>query len=217
MRIKILANIGVKVLYITANLLTLFLADVSLNNKFISYGKDWIRWTSQNNTMMYDKMGNHGKSRPGELLLPSFGLCIIHEGSLDKKYSVVNQHKFICEYSSHVLYNYVLITLWFFIIFGIIISITGLLFYMGNHIFALLCLIKRGENNLLNTLTLRETEYLDYIRRKNLALYGVIVKKLRGERLYKKHGRNPKYESLEKRLEEIANQLEVLNRNVVDQ
>ena len=42
----------------------------------------------------------------------------------------MNKHKFICEYSQHVLYHYVLIVLWFLLVFGTFVSVAGLVLHL---------------------------------------------------------------------------------------
>ena len=58
----------------------------------------------------------------GNQLLPPFGYCEVYELSKD----IEVKHKFICEMSQNILYQYCLIGLWFTLIFGIVVSLLGL-------------------------------------------------------------------------------------------
>ena len=70
----------------------------------------------------------------GNLLLPPFGYCEVFESAKDIKLKVGNQHKFICEISQHVLYQYCLIVLWFALIVGVLISVIGILVLLVRYI-----------------------------------------------------------------------------------
>ena len=73
------------------------------------------------------------------------GICEIHEATKDTTKSFTNANKFICELSPNILYQYVLIILWFFMVFSIAVAIAGLVlnvvgkiyigtFYNGHHL-----------------------------------------------------------------------------------
>ena len=51
----------------------------------------------------------------------------MYESARDIKHTLTNKHKFVCELSQNVLYQYVLIVLWFAVVFGLIASAVGLL------------------------------------------------------------------------------------------
>lgn len=116
------------------------------------------------------------------MLLPSMGFCDIEEAMQDTKNVYHNSNKFICEISPNILYQYILMVLWFFFVASIIISIVGLVSYIAKHLyhFAIYCSLE--QKSIYQSLTLREIEYLDYIKRKNLVLYGDVMRILRDER-----------------------------------
>lgn len=60
------------------------------------------------------------------MLLPPFGYCEVHASAQDIKNSYGNRHKFVCELSQHILYQYALVVLWFALVVGIVVSIIGL-------------------------------------------------------------------------------------------
>ena len=74
--------------------------------------------------------------------------------------------------------------LWFFFIASIVVSILGLLFYITNH---LSHMIPVGRNSttqtILKHLTLREIEYLEVIKKKDMIIYGDVLRKLRDQRI----------------------------------
>lgn len=71
---------------------------------------------------------NYSYLRPsGNMLLPPFGYCEVHASAQDIKNSYGNRHKFVCELSQNILYQYALVVLWFALIVGIVVSIIGLI------------------------------------------------------------------------------------------
>ena len=69
----------------------------------------------------------------GNLLLPPFGYCEVYQSAKDILVTLANKHKFVCELSQNILYQYVLIVLWFALIFGIVISIIGLVLLVVHY------------------------------------------------------------------------------------
>lgn len=84
--------------------------------------------------------------KPGNALLPTFGFCEVHESAKDIKTAVINEYRFVCEISQHVLYQYVLILLWFAMIFGIVVSVIGLLAKFIGHMITMTCFLNRGPD-----------------------------------------------------------------------
>ena len=119
----------------------------------------------------------------GNMLLPSMGFCDINEASLDTRTTFANQNKFICEISTNILYQYVLIVLWFLFIISISISAFGLILNVLGHFYHLLCHARNTpKKTIYRYISLRETEYLVFIKKKNLVLYGEILRKLKQTR-----------------------------------
>ena len=54
------------------------------------------------------------------------GMCTIEEATLNRNVLSKNNHVLLCEISTHILYQYVLIVLWFLFIASITISIAGM-------------------------------------------------------------------------------------------
>ena len=69
----------------------------------------------------------------GNQLLPPFGYCELYESARDIKQTLANKHKFVCELSQNILYQYALVVLWFAIVFGLIISIVGLVLLVVHY------------------------------------------------------------------------------------
>ena len=100
---------------------------------------------------------------------------------MEIRHTFFNKNKFICEISPNILYQYVLLVLWFVMVFAIMISIVGLLLNLLGHIITVICFMREGNpaREIYRILTLRECEYLDFIRRKSIPKYGDILRKLR--------------------------------------
>ena len=119
-------------------------------------------------------------TKAGHHLLPGFGLCQVRSEAQDIKNQYTNVHTYICELSQHILYQYVLIILWFLLAIGIVVSIVGLL----RHMFKYICLECfpgiEGEDvtRFYSKLSMRERELMDYIRLKNIPVFGELMERL---------------------------------------
>lgn len=179
--LRVLMNILIKLLYFAANLITLLGLNSILNDEFIGYGTSWSRWSTLDNHLAYDYMGIRGFPKPGNHLLPPFAYCEMYESARDVKHTVANKHKFVCELSQNILYQYVLIVLWFCIIFGIAVSAIGLLSMLLNHAIVILGARPQGlaSKKLVTVLTFREIEYLEYIRKRDISVYEEVLQQVR--------------------------------------
>ena len=112
------------------------------------------------------------------------GYCDIQEASLESRVTFHNENRFICEISPHVLYQYVLMVLWFFFIASIVVSILGLCHYIAYHLFHMLPYRRNAsKHRVIQYLTLREIEYLGIIKKKDMVKYGDVLRKLREQRI----------------------------------
>lgn len=181
--LRVLLNICVKILYLIVNVVALLGLDSVLNDEYVSYGGEWVKWARMNNTIAYDYMGMRDFPKPGNLLLPPFGFCEIYESAKDIKTTVGNRHKVICELSQNILYQYVLIVLWFAFIIGIVVSIIGLVVLLVHYLLGVLKIRKADApyKMLFNSLSFRELEYLQFVQKKNLQLYGEILENLQNK------------------------------------
>jgi len=189
LRLRVFLNVCVKVLYVAVNALSFIFTNKLLNGNFQTYGIEWLRWTKLNNSYAHAYTGTRSRyPKPGNMLLPAMGFCDITEGTKDVRHSFANYNKFICEISPHVLYQYVLVVLWFLLIISIAIAIIGFLLNLSSLAFFLTtCRIsKKVSKNtrsivkrVMSRLTVREIEYLRFIRTKNLEMYGDVVRMLR--------------------------------------
>ena len=118
--------------------------------------------------------------KAGHKLLPSFGLCQVFTTARDIKTEVKNVHTYICELSQHVLYQYILIIMWYMFVFGIIISVLGLIQHGMKQAMAFLAMGNQEEEvkNIYQKVSVREKEYLEFIRRKNLPIFSAVLKKV---------------------------------------
>lgn len=180
MRARIFWNVFIKLLYVGVSLMAYLCTDDLLLGNFKNYGSNWLGWSQLNHTAAFDFfVGNQPK--PGNVLLPSFGFCEIQEASMDIRTVFFNRNKFICEISPNILYQYVFVVLWFVIVISIIISIIGFIVNIAGHVIAMVCFLRQGGRpawKVQRVLTLRECEYLTFIRRKNIPLYGDVLRKL---------------------------------------
>ena len=185
MRLRILANIGVKICYVLVNVIAFHVTDILLNGDFRNYGFEWIAWIKGTNEKAYDYTQSRHRLKPGEMLLPTFGICDVLELTKDIKHTLLNEHKFVCEISQNVLHHYVLILLWFLFLSGVLVSCVGLIMQIVNHGFTTACFLAQGgkARKIYQSLMLRECEYLEYIRKKKRIVYAKVIRKLKEERL----------------------------------
>jgi len=179
MRIRIVFNVVIKIMYIAVSIMAYLCTDSLLLGNFRNYGVEWIQWSHFNHSRAFDFfVGNEPK--PGNVLLPSFGFCEIQEASMDIQHVFFNKNKFICEISPNVLYQYVFVVLWFVIVISIGISISGVVINLAGHMITVACFLREGSpaKKIYKVLSLRECEYLTFIRRKNIPLYGEVLSKL---------------------------------------
>ena len=175
MRLRVVFNVVIKCLYVFVNLFAFRVLDVLLNGQFINYGISWTKWLIQNASVQYAKGFS---ATPGNKMLPTFGFCDIHELALDGQYATENKNKIICEISSNILYQYAMMVLWFVLVFGIFVSSVGLLENIFTHVLTAFWKTRQpvGSSNVYRYLTFRECEYLVYIRNKNFAVFGNVVR-----------------------------------------
>jgi len=173
---RILLNIVVKILYVAANVVGLLVMDSALNGAFLGYGANWLKWTELSREKMYEYTSQE-HPKPGNQLLPSFALCQVRSEAQDIKTQYSNVHTYICELSQHVLYQYVLALLWFMHIIGVVVSVVGLIKHMGNIIYkdCAPALESPEISRVYSKLSVRERELLDYIRMKNIPMFGKLI------------------------------------------
>ena len=93
-------------------------------------------------------------------------------------------HKFVCEISQNVMYQYILLVIWYFLTAGIIISITSFAHLFSTYVRAVFWMHNPSNcretmhGKIQSLLTLREIEYLEVIKSTNMALYGDVLREL---------------------------------------
>jgi len=180
-RIRAMMNLIVKLLYFGVGCLAFIGTDQLLNGDFIPYGGKWMEWSSLNNTNMYNYMGLRDNPKPGNVLLPPFGYCEVWESAMDKLTDKNNKHKFVCELSQNILYQYCLFVMWWLMVVGLILSILGFVWLLMKYILKA-CKIRRWNSpaiHLYNNLTVREMEYLDFLKQKDIPLYDMVIEALK--------------------------------------
>lgn len=152
-------------------------------------GLKWISWTRLENHIVYDYMGYRDHPKPGHELLPPFGYCELSESSKDMKESYTNHHKFVCEVSQNILSQYALLVVWFVVVMGIVVSIIGLGLLVYNHLinfatswsYRHISKILGSKHSFFAQFSLRELQYLQLIKRKDVVFYGEVLTKLKDE------------------------------------
>jgi len=185
MRYKSILNIIIKLMYLIANVLAFEACDSILHGDFRSYGTEFAKWVKYENFERHDhNLKVRAVPKPGNILLPPMGFCDIHEASRDVRNTHINTHRFICEISPHVLYQYVMLVFWFLLVIGIVISILGFFQHIMVHIASYIQMNRHDPTGkLYRVLTLREIDYLDILRLKSTSQYGTVLKKIREDRL----------------------------------
>ena len=186
MRFRVVMSICVKFMYLGANIVAFFLCDLLLNGDFRKYGFNYLRWARSYSFERHasNNLKLQNEPKPGYALLPAMGFCEIHEASRDNRNTYVNNHRFICEISPHLLYQYVMLVFWVLLVFGIGISLAGLLITLFGYFINFICFMNKETSirTSYRIITFREIDYLEYIRRKNLPLYSEVLFKLKEKR-----------------------------------
>ena len=78
----------------------------------------------------------------------------------------------VCEISQHVLFQYVLLILWFVFVIGIVTSLLG---WLCHGVRTLCVAWKGGRDYKKGVLTAREIEYVALIRKKDFNLYNEVM------------------------------------------
>ncbi|XP_057312887.1 uncharacterized protein LOC130654342 [Hydractinia symbiolongicarpus] len=165
-------GIFVKVLYIVVNVFAFRYTASLLNGDYAKYGhgKD-VR--EINGT----KVTVEGVRYPGEYILPSRGLCDVPTiSTILRRYDVGNV---LCHVEAVTLYQHILHVLWHLFIFGITISVVGLVAHIVNMFFGYCYYERRRGHN--RAITFRECEYLMLIKERNMILYNDVIRQLKGE------------------------------------
>lgn len=184
-RFRIIFGYIIKILYIVVNLIALYGTDSLLYGKFIGYGPAWVKWSRSANHVQHDYMGTRNYPKPGHEVLPPFGYCEVVSSSRDETKSHANNYKFACELSQNILSQYALILLWFVLIGGLIVSILGLVAMLVDHLITFVFMSFHGNmaRKIYGRLTMRECEYLEFIRRRNIPFYSEVLQQVREVRL----------------------------------
>jgi len=164
-----------QLLYVISNVVTYLLIDNMLYGNFKKFGQQYASWSQEDNEKQYEYYGKRSDPKPGDKMLPTFGICEVQEAARDTRHMIINRHKIVCEFSQHILYHYVFVMIWFMIIFGLLVGIVGFI----HHLIVLSMTVMRVRNsNLSKSISLREFQYLQYIEKHNLNLYREMLDKL---------------------------------------
>ncbi|XP_066935891.1 innexin inx2-like [Clytia hemisphaerica] len=185
LRMRIFLNVIVKCAYVIANLFGFFFTDYLLNGNYRNYGFDYMDWARDSTDENHIGLRYRRRiEKPGNKLLPSMGMCDVEESATNLGATAHNSHSFVCEMSTHVLYQYVLLVMWFLFVVSISISIIGclsqVLGYFLHFMFGQFG--STPKKTILRVITLREAEYLKFIKSKNMVMYGEVLRKLKQHR-----------------------------------
>ena len=185
MRYRVLTIFLIKILYLLVNLMVMMSCNEVLGKNFLHYGSSFMEWSELGNAEANDhNLRMREMPKPANVLLPPMGLCEIHEATRDVRNTHVNSHKFICEISPHVLYQYVMLILWFSLAIGMALSSLGILINLFGHLMNFTCFMSSSDpvRRMYRVITLREIEYLEYVRRTNMPVYVELLRKIRNTR-----------------------------------
>ena len=185
-RFRVLLNILSKLLYLGAGVFAFVSTDWILYGNYTTYGIHWMNWSKLNNTIGYDYMGSRDHPKPGNVLLPPFGYCEVWESALDKLIAKTNQFKFVCEMSQNILYQYCFIVLWWLMIIGLIFAVLGLLWLLLKYVLKAMSIRRYNSpaHWLYKHITIRQMEYLNFIRKKDIPLYNEVIEELRKDEYF---------------------------------
>ena len=185
MYMRIFGNIIVKICYIIVNVVAFTWTDHLLYGEFKNFGIAWLRWNSKIHQTAFDYTKSRKLVKPGEILLPTFGICEVFEIRRDATTTREDHHRFVCEISQNILYQYVLLVLWFLFIIGMTLSILGFILKIIDHALTATCLFAMASQarRVYQVLNLRECEYLEFVRRNNMPVYGQLIRKLKEDTL----------------------------------
>ena len=65
LRLRIWWNVCVKTLYVLLSVSSFFMTDYLLNGKYLTYGRDFIDWSDQNNTMKHNLVKKRHRAKAG--------------------------------------------------------------------------------------------------------------------------------------------------------
>ena len=178
MRTRLFGVFLVKFVYLAVNFFSFHFINFSLNGRFVDYGISWLDWNRLPNHRAHDFI-TRGFPKPGNELLPTIGICDINESSRDVRNTLMNRHKFICEISQNVLYQYCFLVIWYLIIISMCISFYGIAYQVSICCKGLLVIRdRRGPIYRCNEITLREHQYLEVIKDTDLAMYQLVSTEL---------------------------------------
>ena len=182
---RIFGNVIVKICYIVVNIVVFIWTDHLLYGEFKNFGTRWLHWNSKIHQTAFDYTMSRKLVKPGEILLPTFGICEVFEIRQDATIDKKNHQKFVCEISQYILYQYVLLMLWFLFIIGMILGILGLILKIIDNVITTTCFFAMGSQlrRVYQVLNLRECENLEFVRGKNMPVYGTLIRKLNEDRL----------------------------------
>merc|ERR1712183_1082529 len=130
MRGRFFVNIIIKAMYVLSSVAAFCATD------FLLFGIDYGNWVKLANDKRHAHTYHHQEvPKPGNVLLPPMGFCDIHGASSDNRNRYINTHRYLCEISPHVLYQYMMLVLWFMLVMGIAISSIGFI----SHIVSCFC------------------------------------------------------------------------------
>ena len=161
------------------NVSAFIMLDTLLDHQFKRYGLDWVEWSKLSPSKRYD-YDVRLQPTPGNRMLPSFGMCDLVASQKDIKTVSADRVTILCEISSNILYQYVFVVLWFVLIVSISVSCLGVLYYIYQRIHITFFIKNEHKSKFVyKLLTFRECQYLEFIRSRDLTMYGIIINKLR--------------------------------------
>ena len=113
--------------------------------RFPTIRYEWISWSRLSNEIAYDYTRSRHLIKPGEKLFPTFGICDVLNIGKDVKNELLNKHRFVCEITPNVLYQYVFIVLWVLFVVSIVVSSTGLIMQIADYLITTAPFLSQGS------------------------------------------------------------------------
>ena len=89
-RIRVMVNILIKLLYIVSNVIGFVATNKVLYGNFSKFGSAWVDWSGLDNALAHDYHGKRPTPKPGNKLLPTFGICEVRATLLIENYEPTN-------------------------------------------------------------------------------------------------------------------------------
>lgn len=82
LRLRVLLNIGIKFLYIAANVFAFYFTNRLLHENYIAYGREYLKWSDKNTTLAHSPINIRLYAKPGKLETKYFLINVLIASSI---------------------------------------------------------------------------------------------------------------------------------------